>query len=48
VTRAPTYTELGRRLRARYDDVLDRVGLYGDATRIEQRDVIDLAAVLDA
>jgi len=48
VTRAPTYTQLGRRLRARYDDVLDRVGLYGDATRIEQRDVIDLAAVLDA
>ena len=30
------------------DEVLDRVGLYGDATRIEQRDVIDLAAVLDA
>lgn len=35
VTRAKTYGELGRRLRERYDGILDRVGLYGDATKID-------------
>lgn len=35
VTRAKSYAELGARLRERYDGVLDRVGLYGDATKID-------------
>ena len=35
VTRAKTYGELGARLRERYEGVLDRVGLYGDATKID-------------
>ena len=36
VTRAKTYGELGLRLRERYAGVLDRVGLYGDATKIDR------------
>ena len=39
VTRAPTYEQLGRRLQDRYREVLDRVGLYGDASRIDRTDV---------
>jgi probable F420-dependent oxidoreductase len=39
VTRAATYEELGRRLQERYAGVLDRVGLYGDASRIGRSDV---------
>jgi probable F420-dependent oxidoreductase len=39
VTRATTYEELGRRLQERYREVLDRVGLYGDASRIDRTDV---------
>jgi probable F420-dependent oxidoreductase len=35
VTRAKTYADLGARLRERYAGVLDRVGLYGDATKID-------------
>jgi probable F420-dependent oxidoreductase len=46
VTRARTYAELGRRLRERYDGVLDRIGLYGDATKIEREDVSALTAGL--
>ena len=42
VTRVPTYTELAQRLRERYGGVLDRVGLYGDATKIDRE---SLAAV---
>ena len=34
VTTAPTYRELGQRIRERYDGVLDRVALYDDAARI--------------
>jgi probable F420-dependent oxidoreductase len=47
VTRAPTYTELGHRLRERYDGILDRVGLYGDAARLERSDVTALARELE-
>ncbi len=36
VTRAKTYAELGQRLRGRYGGMLDRVGLYGDATKIDR------------
>ena len=43
VTRAPTYAALGRRLRERYGGVLDRVGLYGDAARLNAGDVASLA-----
>jgi probable F420-dependent oxidoreductase len=39
VTRAATYEELGRSLQERYRDVLDRVGLYGDVSRIDRTDV---------
>ncbi|MDQ2951212.1 MAG: hypothetical protein M3R54_03005, partial [Chloroflexota bacterium] len=39
VTRAKTYVDLGQRLRARYDGVLDRVGLYGDATKIGREEL---------
>ena len=46
VTRAPTYAELGRRLRERYAGVLDRVGLYGDASRVGPDDVAALASGL--
>ena len=43
VTRAKTYAELGQRLRARYDGILDRVGLYGDATKIGSEQLNALA-----
>jgi len=46
VTRAPTYAALGRRLRERYGDVLDRVGLYGDAARLATGDIAQLAEAL--
>jgi len=46
VTRAPTYAELGRRLRGRYGDALDRVGLYGDAARVDREDLAALAGTL--
>jgi len=39
VTRAATYEALGRRLQERYAAILDRVGLYGDASRIGRSDV---------
>lgn len=48
VTRAATYRELGRRLRERYDGVLDRIALYGDATTIPAESVRELAARLGA
>jgi probable F420-dependent oxidoreductase len=46
VTRAKTYGELGHRLRERYDGVLDRVGLYGDATKIDREHLSALAVGL--
>ena len=39
VTRAATYEELGRQLQGRYRGILDRVGLYGDASRIARSDI---------
>lgn len=46
VTRAPTYAALGTGLRERYDGVLDRVALYGDATRIPPDRISALTAAL--
>ena len=46
VTRAPTYAELGSRFRERYDGILDRVALYGDATKIAPDRVRALTATL--
>jgi probable F420-dependent oxidoreductase len=46
VTRAKTYAELGQRLRERYDGVLDRVGLYGDATKIDRESLAALTVGL--
>jgi len=46
VTRAKTYGDLGRRLRERYDGILDRVGLYGDATKIDGERLSALAVGL--
>jgi probable F420-dependent oxidoreductase len=46
VTRTRTYAELGRRLRERYDGVLDRVGLYGDATKIDRESLAALTVGL--
>ena len=43
VTRAKTYRELGARLRERYNGILDRVGLYGDATKIDREQLNALA-----
>ncbi|HEY6957450.1 MAG TPA: TIGR03617 family F420-dependent LLM class oxidoreductase [Candidatus Limnocylindria bacterium] len=48
VTRAPTYAALGKAFRERYDGILDRVALYGDATKIAPRHVAALASALDA
>jgi probable F420-dependent oxidoreductase len=48
VTRAPTYEELGRRLQERYRDILDRVGLYGDAVRMERSGVDALRRGIEA
>ena len=48
VTRARTYTELAQRLRERYGGVLDRVGLYGDATKIDRADIATLSRSLGA
>jgi len=39
VTRAATYEDLGRRLQERYGGILDRVGLYGDASRITRSEI---------
>jgi probable F420-dependent oxidoreductase len=46
VTRAATYAELGRRLVERYGGVLDRIGLYGDATGIVPGDLAVLSRAL--
>lgn len=46
VTRANTYRELGVRLRERYAGVLDRVGLYGDATKVDGEHLAALAVGL--
>src|SRR6185503_4317514 len=46
VTRAKTYADLGRALRERYAGVLDRVGLYGDATKIDREHLSALAVGL--
>ena len=46
VTRAKTYRELGVRLRERYAGVLDRVGLYGDATKVDGEHLAALAVGL--
>lgn len=46
VTRARTYAELGRRLRERYSGMLDRVGLYGDATKIDRESLAALTVGL--
>ena len=47
-TRAPTYADLGARLAERYGAILDRIGLYGDASRIAPTDVAALARALAA
>jgi probable F420-dependent oxidoreductase len=47
VTRARTYGELAQSLRQRYDGLLDRVGLYGDATTIDGEGLAALTAGLD-
>jgi hypothetical protein len=46
VTRARTYAELAQRLRERYGGVLDRVGLYGDATKIDREHLAALTVGL--
>src|SRR5260221_6165703 len=46
VTRAKTYAELGQRIRERYEGVLDRVGLYGDATKIDRESLSALTVHL--
>jgi probable F420-dependent oxidoreductase len=46
VTRAKTYADLGGRLRERYAGVLDRVGLYGDATKVDREHLSALAVGL--
>ncbi|HEX4744520.1 MAG TPA: TIGR03617 family F420-dependent LLM class oxidoreductase [Candidatus Limnocylindria bacterium] len=46
VTRAPTYADLGVRLRERYAGVLDRVALYHDATNIGGDNVRELARAI--
>jgi len=46
VTRARTYTELAQRLRERYAGVLDRVGIYGDATKIDREHLAALTVGL--
>ena len=46
VTRARTYAELAQRLRERYGGVLDRVGLYGDATKIDRESLAALTVGL--
>ena len=46
VTRAPTYAELGRALRSRYDGILDRVALYADATKIAAHKIGELTSAL--
>lgn len=43
VTRARTYRELGEKLRERYEGILDRAGLYGDATKIDSEQLNALA-----
>jgi len=45
-TRAPSYAELGARLRERYGRTLDRVGLYGDAVKLKAADVSALRSAL--
>ncbi len=47
VTRAATYEDLGRRLGERYGGILDRVGLYGDASRITRSEVNSLRRGLE-
>jgi len=46
VTRAGSHEELGHRLAQRYGGILDRVGLYGDATQIDPAAVSAMAQVL--
>ncbi len=46
VTRGKTYAELGLRLRERYDGVLDRIGLYGDVTKIDRESLAALTVGL--
>ena len=46
VTRAATYAQLGTRLRERYGGMLDRIGLYGDASRVGAADVTALVDAL--
>jgi len=46
VTRARSHEELGRRLTKRYAGLLDRIGLYGDATEIAPGQVGALAELL--
>ena len=46
VTRSRTYAELGQKLRERYDGVLDRIGLYGDATKIDREGLAALTVGL--
>jgi probable F420-dependent oxidoreductase len=45
-TRAATYAELGARLVERYGGILDRIGLYDDASRVPAADVTALADAL--
>jgi probable F420-dependent oxidoreductase len=45
-TQAPTYVDLGQRLRERYGGIVDRIGIYGDASRIPASDVKALAGSL--
>ncbi|HEY3217468.1 MAG TPA: TIGR03617 family F420-dependent LLM class oxidoreductase [Candidatus Limnocylindria bacterium] len=46
VTRAKTYRELGQRIRERYEGVVDRVGLYGDATKNDRESRLALTVGL--
>jgi probable F420-dependent oxidoreductase len=47
VTRAPTYAALGTAFRVRYGGILDRVALYGDATKVPAKNVRELATALE-
>ncbi len=47
-TRAKTYSDLATRLKQRYGGVLDRVGLYGDAVKLDAAEVAALRVGLSS